>query len=164
MDILTERGAETLRDEVRAKAIFLATHTAYSYIETPKDQPASVDAFLVRDGIIRSVVETKCRYDCDYNKFSAQYESQWLVTMNKIERARAIALGLCVPLVGFLYLRQSDLLLVQSITDHKGMYVPDITIKPTRTQATVNGGSIIRSNAYIDMSGARAYQMFSVEA
>ncbi len=33
-------------------------------------------------------------------------------------------------------------------------YVPEITIFQTATQKNINGGQIIRSNAYIDMSNA----------
>jgi hypothetical protein len=76
-----------------------------------------------------------------------------LVTFDKLEKGKQIAKSLCVPFIGFLYLNQSDILLVQQISNHIG-YVPEIIIFQTTTQKNINGGQIIRSNAYIDMSNA----------
>lgn len=152
MDILSPKGQTTLPDEQRAKEIFLISYPKYRYVETPKDRPADVDAFLVLDDCIKAIVETKCRYDCDLEKFRGSYGNEWLVTFDKLEKARSIAKGLCVKVVGFLYLKQSDVLLVQELVDANGLYVPSIRIDPTTTQATINGGTATRTNAYIDMS------------
>jgi len=157
MDILTQKGQLTLPDEARAHQLFTSQHANFTYVETPKDKPSDIDAFLVKNGIIKAVVETKCRYDCDINKFFGQYNGKWLVTLDKIERCRDVAKSLCVDFVGFLYLKQSDILLVQKISNVFGSYVPNIEIKSTETQATINGGKAVRSNAYIDMSKAKVY-------
>lgn len=154
MDILTPRGQATLTDEQRARELFAQRFPKYQYIETAKDRPADVDAFLVLDGSIRAIVETKCRYDCDLDKFTLNYGSEWLVTFDKLERARSIAKALCVKVVGFLYIKHSDVLLVQELIDDHGEYVPHIRVESTRTQATINGGTAVRMNAYIDMRKA----------
>ena len=152
MDILSPKGQTTLPDEQRAKEIFLISYPKYRYVETPKDRPADVDAFLVLDDCIKAIVETKCRYDCDLEKFRGSYDNEWLVTFDKLEKARSIAKGLCVKVVGFLYLKQSDVLLVQELVDANGLYVPSVRLDPTTTQATINGGTATRTNAYIDMN------------
>lgn len=159
MDILTTKGQATLRDEQRAHQIFTTVYPEYSYIQTPKDSPSDADAFLVKDGTIRALIETKCRYDCDIEKFYGQYEGNWLVTFDKLERCRMLSKSLCVDFVGFLYLKQSDVLITQKISDAAGNYVPRIGVKSTETQATVNGGKIIRTNAFIDMSNAKTYNV-----
>jgi hypothetical protein len=50
---------------------------------------------------------------------------------------------------------QSKTLLVQTIADN-GLYVPSIKIMTTQTQATINGRTAVRSNAFIDMSSAKS--------
>ena len=154
MDILTPRGQATLTDEQRAKELFALRFPKYQYIETAKDRPADVDAFLVLDGGIRAIVETKCRYDCDLEKFQSDYGNSWLVTFDKLEKARTLSMALCVKVLGFLYLKQSDVLLVQELINDRGEYVPHIRVESTRTQATINGGTAVRMNAYIDMRKA----------
>lgn len=154
MDILTPKGQASLADERRAVDIFTSNFDKFSYIQTPKNKPADIDAFLTKDNIIVACIETKCRYDCDLEKFQKRYENKWLVTFEKLEKARTIARSLCVKVVGFLYLKQSDVLLFQAIVDTNGNYVPNINISTTVTQATINGGKAERTNAYIDMKNA----------
>lgn len=155
MDILSAKGQATLPDEQRAKEIFLLNYPRYRYVETPKDRPADVDAFLVLDNDIKAIIETKCRYDCDLVKFRGAYANEWLVTFDKLEKARTIARALCVKVIGFLYLKQSDILLVQEIVNADGLYVPSIRLDSTTTQATINGGTATRTNAYIKMDNAK---------
>jgi hypothetical protein len=154
MDVLTKRGQQSVADEQKARAIFLSHYPSYQYIETQKNQPADIDALLVRDGVIAGVVETKCRYDVNIDEFVGTYNNSWLVTFDKIARGKQIADAMCTKLIGFLYIVQSETLLIQMISDN-GLYVPDIKIATTKTQATINGRSAIRSNAYIDMTNAR---------
>jgi|APGre2960657373_1045057.scaffolds.fasta_scaffold34117_5 hypothetical protein len=155
MDILTERGQQSLADEQQAQNIFTSNYPRYQYAQTPKEKPADVDAFLIRDGIIGGVVETKCRYDVDLEEFKQRYSCEWLVTFDKILKGKQVADALCTKLVGFLYIVQSKTLLVQTIADN-GLYVPSIKIMTTQTQATINGRTAVRSNAFIDMSSAKS--------
>ncbi len=152
MDINTPRGRESLKAEHRAMEIFAKHFPDYEYCETPKDKPADIDAILIKQNQIMRVVETKCR-DMTIEEFIGRFNYQWLVTFDKLEKGKKIAKALCVPFTGFLYLNQSQILLVQQISNHIG-YVPEITIFQTATQKNINGGQIIRSNAYIDMSNA----------
>ena len=152
MDIKTPRGRESLKAEARAMAIFAKHFPDYEYCETPKDKPADIDAILIKQNQVMRVVETKCR-DLTIEEFIGRFNYQWLVTFDKLEKGKQIAKALCVPFTGFLYLSQSEILLVQQISNHIG-YVPEITIFQTATQKNINGGQIIRSNAYIDMSNA----------
>ena len=133
-------------------AIFAKHFPDYEYCETPKDKPADIDAILIKQNQIMRVVETKCR-DLTIEEFIGRFNYQWLVTFDKLEKGRRISHALQVPFIGFLYLMPSDLLLVQQISNEYS-YVPEITIFQTATQKNINGGQIIRSNAYIDMSNA----------
>lgn len=154
MDILTAAGQRTLVDEQRAQEIFERKFLGHLYVHTPKDRPADIDAFIVKEQEIRAVVETKCRYDVDLQQFNTRYNATWLVTFEKILKGRDIADALCVPLIGFLYLAQSDVLLMVTIYKD-GHFMQKMTVEESKTQRSVNGGSAIRTNAYIDMSNAK---------
>ena len=157
MDILTERGQKTVRDEADAYRLWESHNPGWSVIKTPKDKPASVDAFLVHDGEIKAVVECKCRYELDYYGFATKFNSEWLVTMDKVIRGASVARELCVPLVGFLYLADTGDLYCKELADNSGQFVVPFRCENTVTQRTVNGGEAIRANAYIDMTQARCY-------
>jgi len=152
MDILTEKGKISVEDEKRAVEIFHSNYPEFEYIGTPKDKPAIIDGVLVKDNSIYAVVETKCRYNFDLETFFTRFDGKWLVTYEKMEKSRKISQYLGVSLVGFLYVKQSDLLLVSTISDQNGLYQSKVIIEATETQKTINGGKIVRNNAYIDMA------------
>lgn len=155
LDILTERGQQTVRDEQRAVDIWLRHFPERRYIETAKNKPAVIDALLIQNNRIEAGVETKCRYDMTLRSFRIERDSRWLVTYEKIEKARVLCSHLCVPLYGFLYIVQDGVLMFKEIANDLGEYVADIRVENTETQKTVNGGKIIRENAFIDMADAK---------
>ena len=157
LDIATPKGQRTLVQEARAVEIFLRHHPEYVYAETPKDRPGAVDALLVKDGMVKCVVEQKSR-DLTVDTLRS-WNWEWLVTAEKIRVASTIAKALCVPFVGFLYLVPEDALLVQRITNADGSAAVQMRTDLRETQATVNGGVAVRQNAMIDMSGARWFTM-----
>ena len=67
MDILTPKGQKTVEQEKAAIRIFLERYRDFSYVETPKDQPADIDGFICRGTTMVSGVEVKCRMmNCDH--------------------------------------------------------------------------------------------------
>jgi hypothetical protein len=154
LDVLTPKGQQSVRDEQIAAGIFLSQNPRYAYCQTPKQRGADVDAILLRNGVMDQVIETKCRYDCDMDKFMGQYRGQWLVTYDKIVRAMATAKSLQIGLTGFVYIVRSQILLVQRIVDAEGKFMVPFSVQTTQTQATTNGGLAVRANAYIDMRDA----------
>ena len=54
-----------------------------------------------------------------------------------------------VPFIGFLYLIPDQIIMYWKITDKYGNFLFNFDVKNTRTQKTINGGSIIRTNAYL---------------
>jgi hypothetical protein len=156
MDILTPKGQETLVEEARAVRLWHSKYPSFQYCETPKDTPAVVDAVLVQDGAIKGVVETKCRRDLTLEKLAQEYDWKWLVTTEKIQKGRYVAEALQVPFIGFLYLVDEDVLLHQALWKPYWGWTSFIEERKTRTQSTVNGGSIVRENSFIDMSNAKS--------
>ena len=151
LDIRTSAGRKTLRQEREAKE-FVEQHFDAKYLETNKDQAARIDAMLIRGDQIDAVAETKCR-ESTIGTFETSFRNEWLVTWEKIEVAMTMAVNLCVPLVGILYLVPSRIIMVKKICDLRWILTCKIRLEATRTQRTVNGGTVIRNNAYIDMSG-----------
>lgn len=160
MDINTERGKATLVDE-RIAALWVEQEFDCRYVETPKGMPATVDAIITdtRAQEIRAVVETKCRYDVDLAGFRSRYRSEWLVTWDKVHKAINLAQCLGVPLVGVLYLPTCRTLLVTRISHPDGRLALPIRLATTETRATVNGGKATRTNAFIDLSTAKAHEI-----
>ena len=155
LDVNTARGQSTLREEQQAVELFRSRYKHVHYVETPKAGAATIDALLVKDGgLLCGVVETKCR-QMTRSELNG-YGGEWLVTWDKIDGARRIAAGVGVPLFGFLYLVPDRTLLVVNIADSSGALTRSIRVEATKTQRTVNGGSIVRNNAYITTGDAHA--------
>lgn len=156
MDILTPKGQETLVEEARAVRLWQSKYPDFRYCETPKEMPAAVDAVLIKDGVIKGVVETKCRRNMSLEKLESEYKWEWLVTTEKIHKGRYVAEALQVLFIGFLYLVDDDVLLHQVLWRPDHGWVPSIGARQTRTQYSVNGGSAMRENSFIDMSNAKS--------
>lgn len=159
LDILTPKGQISREQEKKAIAIWADNFPSISYCETPKNEPSAVDSVLVKDNQIMAVVETKCRSNISYEGFKNTFGNLWLVTFEKILKAKTTAELLSVPFVGFLYLVEDDILLFETIwKPHYGWNIK-IEIDKTETQATINGGSIYRDNAYINMENAKILRL-----
>jgi hypothetical protein len=161
VDILTEKGQVSLNDE-QTLAKWLEKNFSLKYIQTPKDTPALVDAIVTNKSSteLLGVAETKCRYDiASLEQFQANYKNEWLVTWSKVNNAINIATSMGVPCVGFLYLVKPKVLLTQKLSDNTGRLAVDVRLSTTSTQATINGGIALRTNAFINMAAAKIYTM-----
>jgi len=151
----------SLNDE-QTLAKWLEKNFSLKYIQTPKDTPALVDAIVTNKSSteLLGVAETKCRYDiASLEQFQANYKNEWLVTWSKVNNAINIATSMGVPCVGFLYLVKPKVLLTQKLSDNTGRLAVDVRLSTTSTQATINGGIALRTNAFINMAGAKIYTM-----
>jgi hypothetical protein len=157
LDINTPAGQETLKQEREIKA-FIERSGKVRYCETNKKLPARVDAILINDEGLLAVAETKCR-DNTQRDLHVAFKNEWLVTWDKISVSIDIARALCVPLVGYLYLVPSRVVLSIRIMNERGLILPPIRLEATETQATVNGGKIVRTNAYIGMGKAKVWPL-----
>lgn len=117
-----------------------------SFAETPKDLAADCDGVLIHNDTLVGLYESKCR-NLTYNEL--QKFGSWLVTHDKLERCKELSKALHVPFLGFLYLIPDQRVLYWKITNEDGKYQFNIEVKPTVTQATINGGQIERMNAYL---------------
>jgi hypothetical protein len=154
MQILTPKGQVTREQEERAVEIWLKNFPKYSYVQTPKDEYATVDAVLSVDNVMQAIVETKCR-ELELDDFNSRFYGRLMIPFDKLAKAADIAKYMCVPFVCFLYLVQDDVLLYQKLWEPKAGWVCDMYVRPILMQATVNGGKALRSNAFVDMKSAK---------
>lgn len=154
MDIMTPKGQITLQQERMATRLFTERFPPFKFIETPKDQPADIDGFIIRDDLLVSGVEVKCR-EMTALDLRERFNNRWLVTQDKLDRGIALCKSLGVDFRGFLYLVPEKILFIVPIWSNTKGLVADIEIEQTVTQATVNGGQALRLNAFIDVSKAK---------
>lgn len=158
LDIQTPKGQQTLLDLEKGVELFQSRNPTLSYVATPPDRPAAVDAVITHKGEVFAAVETKCRYDVSLLQFRHRFRNEWLVTMSKLTNAAEVARQLCVPLYGFMYLVDDDVLCTQKIADASGCFTVPLRCEVTATQATVNGGTAHRANAFIDMQQCTVFR------
>ena len=149
MDINTPRGQESLAQERRLIKSFAAVMNC-DVIETDKNHPAKVDGFLVKDYVIVGVFESKCRKTnvSQMNRWGAE----WLLTHQKLLDGVEVSKLLCVPFYGVIYLLDEPIGVFIKLTDEAGNLTANVRVEETRTQATINGGTAVRKNAFIDLS------------
>ncbi len=150
LDISTARGQISLADE-QFVAQWFNSIPGHRYLQTPKDAPAKVDAILIRHDVIIGLAETKCRYDLSLSRFRAAFNNEWLITAEKVDSGKKLADQFCVPLYGFLFLVDDDVLLRVNLSE------AEMRRERTATQKTINGGVAWRENAFVNMATAKVH-------
>lgn len=150
----TPRGKEAVEDQKRAGEIITSAHPDIRLVFTPFNGPGSFDAFFMRANELYSVCEIKTRYDMDERMFWKVRKGEWLITLSKLEHLQKVSRECSVPGVGVLYLKRSGLVIMKALFDSEGRWICDHRSDYTETQATINGGSAFRHNAFVDMHNA----------
>tara|TARA_R100001591_G_scaffold28619_1_gene39509 strand:+ start:1539 stop:2021 length:483 start_codon:yes stop_codon:yes gene_type:complete len=151
MDILTTKGQKSLEyekkmlDKIR-KSICKKHKNSSMLIETNKDMDAKIDGVIIKNNELSGIFESKCR---DMGLIQLMEYGSWLVTFEKILDGKRLSEMLRVPYLGFLYLIKDDIVMYWKITNKYGNFMFDFDVKNTRTQKTINGGIIMRTNAYL---------------
>lgn len=158
LDINTENGRAAAGFQQEAASIVWAGNPFFTFIPTDDTGPARVDGVLVRGGErLAGVVEIKSRA-CTYEQFSGEFREDWLLSEEKLRDVAVASRLLGVPGYGVLYLPNSGLCLVTRLCDSDGSIVCNYRVDRTQTQATCNGGTARRLNAFIDMRNAKRYR------
>lgn len=163
MDCNTERGKIYIGSqidchnklEIALKCQVVSTNTTSS---------SDIDALLVKDKKLIALAEVKSRemgliISETNNKKKLTYKGQeydsYLITYEKLEKLKNLCKMLCVPGFLFVSLLESDEIASWQICDQEGNYTSKINKKHTKTQATCNGGTAFRENAYISLDSMR---------
>jgi len=157
LDINTPKGQKSAEDE-QVILEQIRKEWEVDIAETPKDKAGKIDTLLIKDGVLIGVAENKCRYNMflkDDKFYLSKYDKtcdSWLITKEKIEAGRILAGALCVPFFGFLHLVDDNAILWWKIASSDGKFLLDFDSQNSQTQATINGGSIVRENAYLSIN------------
>jgi len=146
LDINTPKGQESVKQE-KKMIEHIEKCWGVQIFETNKKDSALVDGIIVKNNEIVGVCENKCR-NMTHDTLVDKYGS-WLITDSKLDIGKIASKILKVPFIGFLYLVDDDITLFWKITDTDGNFLFDFKTEETPTQATINGGTAIRLNAYL---------------
>lgn len=144
----------TVRQEREAIRIFGDSFPEYKFTETPKERPADIDGVISLYGTMISGVEVKCR-NMTMDTLVNEFNKKWLVTADKIDRCVNTCKSLGVDFRGFLFLVPEKTLMIVPIWSYEKGFICQIDREFTKTQCTVNGGTIVRENAYIHIENAK---------
>ena len=156
LDVNTPKGQITVSQEIEQLAILKNSTPDFEFIHTPKDRPADVDGFIVKDHSVVGMFLSSCRTST--RDQMRKWGDTWLLTFDKIQKAIPLAKQLCVPVYGCIYLVPDRMVLTLTLVSAKGEVMPNIRLERTQTQATVNGGQVVRTNAYISLETATEHQ------
>ncbi len=151
LDVLTENGQIAVNQSRRALELI-----GKKYVETKQDTIADIDGFFIHDNEVIACYEIKSR-KASLEELETRFNNEWIMTYDKVLRGAAISKALQIPFCGVLYLVEDDTAMLIAITDKTGEMVAPIRVERTKTQATCNGGTASRVNAFIDMGKARKY-------
>lgn len=156
MDAKTPAGREALAHVERALRSIEAAGAA-RFIRFSDDLPAVVDGLMLdRNGIPIALYEAKAR-SVTLEHFRGAFQSEWLLSYDKMVRAAPICRELRLGFAGVLVLHGDNVALVKMVWDVDQRLLVPIRIEQTETRATVNGGTASRANAFIPMEKARIF-------
>ena len=122
-------------------------------IVTDDTSAAALDAVIEKNGVVAAVAEVKSRrmsFD-DLERFGT-----YLITAEKLEQMSRAARLLCAEGFLFVHLRVDDVIVYWRVCDDVGNFCFQFERRKTETQKTVNGGIVVRMNAYLPLSEARS--------
>jgi hypothetical protein len=156
MDAKTRKGREALQHSADALAI-LQSKSGKRFVPFSDDLPVDVDGVIEQNGIVVGLYEVKAR-NMSLFDFQTKFKSEWLVTFDKLLRAAALSRQLQLSFTAIVYLIPDRIVLAKTLWDADWTLKVDMSVKQTTTQRTVNGGSVSRANAYIDLSTAAIFR------
>ena len=126
---------------------YLLKRYHWNIITTP--QYALIDGVAYIGREITHIIEFKSRNE---SWDTMMHYGTYLISWDKIQNGMTMAKMMRVPFILIVYLVDSQMVLGTEIATEDGdLAIPDIEVKETRTQRSIEGGSVIRKNAYIDL-------------
>ena len=184
IDAMSPRGLVAVEWARKGLNAWHHKHPLFCWIETKQDRYADLDAIIGRPDVkwpegveyegnarvayisseLEQVMEIKSRFDVTKEKFFGEWGGTWLVTYDKLKRCYDTAYSLRTNLTGLLVLVDSKVcyhkLLAEYNKDTGGLeWRIKFEVMTTETQKTINGGTALRENAYIDMNGVEEIEI-----
>ena len=164
LDANTPLGRDAIKWARRGMNGFLVANPHLSIIETEQSRPAGVDALIYAPdtATLKAVVEIKTRY-MTLDRLMVDYEGKWLLNHNKLVKGTRLATILRCDFVAFVVLPPTQCVLVQTLSDHNGNWIPEIEVGDAETRNTTNDATPrLRKVAYIDLTNAKKYKLKTI--
>lgn len=124
---------------------YLLKRYRWKIITTPRF--AFIDGVASINNQMTHIIEFKSRNE---SMQSIQEFGTYLISYDKIEHGIQMSKMLSVPFILLVYLIKDQTLIGIEIGNQYGITAP-MEVKETRTQKTIDGGEVIRRNAFIDI-------------
>lgn len=155
LDVNTPRGRRA-EEMIRETIIKLETDNR-KFFWFPNSNHFQIDGFITSDQKITGIFEGKFRHAGIKDNlllFQDKTYSEYLITAQKIDDGVSLAKKMCIDYFLMVGLSLSNSVIVFKIFDYAtGSIIPHER-RNTRTRKTINGGSVIRENAYINLSNS----------
>jgi hypothetical protein len=152
LDVNTPKGEAATAAERAMMLRFAAEHKA-EIAETPKKYDGIIDGFVVE---VPSY-EIRFGYEAKTRNASLEDLRKWgsyLITAEKLDRGAALCAELRVHFCLLVSLEKDGSAIIYHVSDRHGNFVFDFDRRATITQATVNGGTANRVNAFLPFEHA----------
>ena len=155
LDCETPLGRFFIEEQYRVQNVLAGR--GYTVINT-SGADNNTDVILAKEIEVRLTItglaEIKCRKSAGGVPLTQEYLKEnggYLITHSKLKFGAHASSLYSVPFFVIVSLMDEGVILVWQITDTKGNYVEKIDVRETTTRKTVNGGEIVRRNAFLSM-------------
>lgn len=154
LDCNTPEGQRWIEAQRQTLNVFIDHYPDLECAQTCTQGKAAVDALLSRAGTLVAIAEVKARA---MTRETLQREfGTYLITAQKIVDGQQLSRLLQVPYLVVVGLY--DAVMWWKVTDGDGVLQVKLTLQETQTQRSVNGGTVFRQNAFIDVATAHVIQ------
>jgi hypothetical protein len=155
LDVRTEKGRQA--ELLARQAVLKLQKPGQVFAWYPDSNYYPVDGFIVQGNDITALFECKAREMAFLNgkleHKNRAYDSL-ILSESKIINGANMAKEMCLDFYLLAYMALSGHCLIFKLYDSKDDKVINYEAKTTKTQATVNGGEAIRSNAFLKVCNA----------
>lgn len=162
LDCETERGKVFIGHQIKTQKIL--EDRGYMIISmSEKDSRSDVIIAKEIEGVptITGVAEIKSREMAGSVPLTREYMSKnggYLITEEKIHHGKSLSFITSVPFFVIVNLLKENVILIWKVTDNNGEVILDYKSKATVTQATCNGGTAKRVNAFLPIEKAHCIE------
>lgn len=160
LNVLTPKGREA--EEAARTAILKLSTAEVSFAWFPQHNFYPIDGFRIEGNAVTGIFEGKTRqaaYDNGAIVYNQKRYEDYLITAQKLDQGTDMAKQMRVDFLLYVYLTFSNHILCFKIWDDAAESPAPFKRMNSRTQAGVNGGSVVRENAYIPIREAQVIVM-----
>lgn len=151
LDCLTPKGREWIARQHEAIELYRRRFPHFDIAHFDDESAAELDFVVIDDGNVKAFGEVRSREMTSEALFN-QFRGEWIVTEEKLLRGMDIARRLRTRFFMLLYMVPEKRIFVEPIVDEHGFIHGKWRVDRTATQATSNGGTAVRDNAFLQIN------------